>query len=77
MLTSESSVNTFSAAETAAEPSLEIIRQQRLMQTMKADQQEKYLHLQEKTELLLQQLQALKRRREAVGERQLVGASAR
>ncbi|MDX2231626.1 MAG: hypothetical protein NW220_18475 [Leptolyngbyaceae cyanobacterium bins.349] len=76
MLTRESSVNTIPAsADTLAEGSQEMARQQRLMQVMKADQQAKYLHLQEETELLLQQLKDLKRQRQAVEERQLVGSS--
>lgn len=48
----------------------ETLRQSRLMEAMRAqyqaDQQVEYLHLQAETELLLQQLQALKRQRETV-----------
>jgi len=77
MITSETSSKTVSSSSaTTAELSPEVARQQRLMQAMKADQQEKYLHLQEETELLLQQLRELKRQRQAVEERELVGASA-
>jgi hypothetical protein len=78
MLTSESSlksISTASEAEIGSSP--EMARQQRLMQAMKADQQEKYLHLQEETESLLQQLQELKRQRQAVDTRELVGALAK
>lgn len=59
----------------SADQSVEASRQQRLIQAMNADQQEKYLHLQEEAEMLLQQLQALKRQRQQVEERQLVGTA--
>jgi len=75
MLIRESSVSAISApAEASADSSQEVVRQHRYMQAMKADQQEKYLHLQEETEILLQQLRELKRQRQEVDERQLVEA---
>ena len=74
MLTRETSVSVISpAAEASADNAQEFARQQRLMQAMPENQQAKYLHLREETELLLQQLQAMKRQREGVEERQLVG----
>lgn len=76
MLTRESSVSVISAsAEVSADHAQDVARQQRLIQAMSADQQAKYLHLQEEAELLLQQLRELKRQRQQVEERQLVGAS--
>lgn len=76
MLTSESSSKTLSStSEASVESSPEVARQQRLMQAMKADQQAKYLHLQEETEFLLQQLQELKQQRQSAENRQLVGAA--
>lgn len=62
-------------AEVQATTSLEMARQQRLIQSMSADQQEKYLHLQEEAELLLQQLQEMKRKRQEIETPQLVGAA--
>lgn len=76
MLTTESLSKPLSPVSAAvSELSPEVVRQQRLIQAMKADQQEKYLHLHEEAELLLQQLRELKRQRQAIEDRQLVGAS--
>jgi hypothetical protein len=63
------------SAEVQPASSLEIARQQRLIQSMSADQQEKYLHLHEEAELLLQQLQEMKRQRQEIESRQLVGVA--
>lgn len=64
------------SAEASADHVLQTARQQRLMQAMNADQQEKYLHLQEEADLLLHQLKELKRQRQQVEVRELVGSAA-
>ncbi len=63
------------AAEAVATVSIEEIRQQRLMQAMKEDQQQKYLHLQAQAEMLLRQLTEMKQQREQIDDRQLVGST--
>ncbi len=78
MLTQEKTATVIdSIADASALSSQEVARQQRLMQTMKEDQQQKYLHLQEQAESLLQQLIEMKQQREQVESRQLVGSAAR
>lgn len=61
--------------------SVETQRQERLIKSLKAqytaDQQSKFLDLQAEAESLLQQLHAIKRQRETVGQRELVEAGAR
>jgi len=73
MLTNEGLQTVISpSAEISAAPSPEVVRQQRLMQTLKEEQQQKILHLHEETEVLLQQLRELKRQRQQVDDRQWV-----
>lgn len=61
--------------------SVETERQERLIKSLKAqytaDQQSKFLDLQAEAESLLQQLHAIKRQRETVGQRELVEAGVR
>lgn len=64
------------AADAVASISPEEIRQQRLMQAMNEDQQQKYLHLHAQAEMLLRQLTEMKQQREQISDRQLVGSTA-
>jgi biopolymer transport protein ExbD len=72
MLTNDSSANLSELTlevSLPAENNAEALRQARLMQSLKvqyrADQQEKFLHLQAETDSLLQQLRALKQQKDA------------
>ncbi|MDX2242046.1 MAG: hypothetical protein NW224_15275 [Leptolyngbyaceae cyanobacterium bins.302] len=76
MLISERFETLNSSADASADHTLETARQQRLIQAMNADQKEKYLHLQEEADLLLHQLKELKRQRQQVEARELVGSAA-